>query len=626
VTALGRLLAAAVTVALALAMGLAPATAAAAAETAIEPTAVDVSRYPIVTMTFAVPGAAGAEWQASVVEGGQVRPTTLAAGATTANEVVLVLDTSGSMAGAPIEAAKAAALAFVRTMPPSTRAALVGFGTSPAVHSGLTGDAGALAAAIGGLRAGGETALYDALDVAAGLFSPAIGPRSALLVSDGGDTRSRRPLAEVSNRLVSLGVRVFGVRLLTSETNDGVLAELAAATHGRTVDARNPAELAATYAAVAQAATQQLTVSYRTASRGTTPTRVELTSGTTAAVAVVPVPLPAAAAIAGGSSQAPRALPAPDPARAAEAPRLAIGALALFVSLVLLGRLAFDSRPRSLLAGSHPDRPAGPIRAVRATINSALERSLESTGRRMSLGVRLEAAGLTVRPAEYLTATGTLALGAVAVAALFGGMLVALVVGTVVVVGAKALLSHRTKRRRAALERQLPDLLLQLIGSLRAGYGIRQALDTAARETAAPMGDELRRLVHEIQLGRDLGSSLDALAARTGGEDISWVTQAIEINHEVGGDLADALHAVEQTTRDRERLRRRIRTLSAQGRLSARILIGMPFFVAAAVSAIDPGYFDPLLHRSAGTVLVGVAASLMVLGMVWMRRIVQLRF
>ena len=122
------------------------------------------------------------------------RPAVVQAGAQGAIEVVLAIDTSGSMAGAPLAAAKSSALAFVQQLPAGARAAVIGFGNSPYVVSPMTDDRRALETAIAGLETGGETALYDAIGLAAAQFSLADSPRSMMLVSDGGDTVSARYL------------------------------------------------------------------------------------------------------------------------------------------------------------------------------------------------------------------------------------------------------------------------------------------------------------------------------------------------------------------------------------------------------------------------------------------------
>lgn len=255
-----------------------------------------------------------------------------------------------------------------------------------------------------------------------------------------------------------------------------------------------------------------------------------------------------------------------------------------------------------------------------------MERSLERRGRRQALGARLERAGVALRPGEYAVIVGGGAGAAFLFGMLLGGFVLGLLFGVFVYLAARLLLSSRTKKRRAALERQLPDFLQQVTSGLRAGYGVMQAIDAASREVDAPMSEELRRLVAEVQLGRDASDSLQAMAERIGGQDVEWVVQAVEINREVGGDLVEVLDAVAETIRARGHLRRQVKTLSAQGRLSARILIAMPFVMAAVLTLLSPGYLAPLVQESFGPFLLGMGLVLLTTGWLWLRSIVRPQF
>ncbi len=187
-------------------------------------------------------------------------------------------------------------------------------------------------------------------------------------------------------------------------------------------------------------------------------------------------------------------------------------------------------------------------------------------------------------------------------------------------------LGWRTSRRKAAFAEQLGDTLQMLAGSIRAGYGLLQAIEAAASEALPPTSEEFSRLLVETQLGRDLGEALGALADRVDSDDFRWVVEAIEIHRHVGGDLSEILDIVSTTIRDRARIRRRIRALSAEGRLSAVILIGLPFVVGIAIAFTNPGYMAELTGSTAGRAMIGAGGGLMVMGALWMRKIVQPRF
>lgn len=587
---------------------------------------VDASNYPEVALTVDVPGATLEGSPAvTVVENGRSHPAVVAGAGAGHLEVVLVMDTSGSMAGPPLQAAKDAAAAFVDELPPGASAAIVGFGAHPYVVAPLTSDHGALKSAIGQLQADGETALYDALSVAADQFSPAPGPRSLVLVSDGGDTASLTPLNAVTDKLVASRSRLFGVQLVTKEANRPVLDGLSAATKGRTVEASDAAALAATYHVIAGEALHQLRVTYRSSAHGATSLQVVIGGAPVADAMPGSIDLPAA----------PTTVPQPvHPKARVEAPAahgrdrtaLALGGGAIFLALLLAAGGVLGRPRRSLLARERPSNRGAALHEVKQRAAAIMEHRLERKGRRDALGARLENAGLSLRPGEYVVAVSVAgAIGAV-LGLMLAGVVLAVVFALIVVVVARALLTSRTNRRRTRLEKQLPDLLQQLTSSLRAGYGVMQAIDAVSRELDAPMSEELHRLVAEVQLGRELSDSMRAMAGRMGGRDFDWVVQAIEINREVGGDLVEVLEAVAETIRAREQLRRQVKTLSAQGRLSARILIAMPFVMAGVLSVMSPDYLAPFGQHAAGPVLLALGAVLLAVGWLWLRRIVRLEF
>jgi tight adherence protein B len=586
---------------------------------------VDTSTYPHVSMTFDVPASSGAPWRATVREGSTAHVATVQSGGLGAIEVVLALDTSGSMAGAPLAAAKSAAISFVRQLPAGTKAAVIGFGDAPYVVSPLTADAGALEASIAGLRASGETALYDALGLATTQFSLLDVPRSIILVSDGGDTASGSTLAGVTDGLVRAKARVFGLRLVTDETNDGVLAGLASATHGRTVDAVDPASLTTTYGEIAGSALRQVRLSYVSTAHGSTPVRVDLTDGAVTRSTTMSLTFPAAPISASPTTT----MVAGDaPVTAATTRSLAplvLGGAALFGGLALILFRLLTRPPRSLLAVRRAPGVAS-YEQLKGRAGAAFERTLERGNQRAALSARLEHAGIALRPGEYLAATCAIAGVVAFVGFAAAGPALGLLAAIVVPLGAFLVLGSRATKRRSTLEKQLPEVISQLVSSLRAGYGVMQAFSAVAAEIDAPMSDELHRVVKETQLGRELSESLAAMAERVGGQDFAWVVQAIEINREVGGDLVEVLEAVGATIRAREQLRRQIKTLSAQGRLSARILLGLPFVLAAVISVVNPGYLAPFTQAGIGPVLLVAGVVLMAVGRLWMRRIVRLEY
>jgi tight adherence protein B len=593
---------------------------------------VDASAYPEVAVTFAVPPAAGGRTLGAdafaLIENGARRPAEATPLAGDSLDVVLAIDTSGSMAGAPLVAAKGAAASFLARMPAATRVAVVGFGPAPLVASPFTLDRAALTAAVNGLVARGETALYDAVGLAVDQFGAGPARRAVVVLSDGADTVSRASLDGVASRLASAGARVDVVELASADANSAALARLAAAGAGRVVPAGDPAALAGIFDGIAATLASQYRLVYRSEAAGRAEVAVLLAhAGVTAegrAIAdlpLAPAPAPAPAA------------PVPTtPAAAVATWMLLAGAGAVFLALVI-GTLA-ASRPsarrqraaRRARLGMGGLADADPVTAVtrlavRAT--EAADAAIQRRGARSALNRALEEAGLALRPAEFVVVVGSAAATGLLLGLLLSGPVLGLVLVMLMPVVARLLLRARADRRRAQFADQLGDVLQLLSGSLRAGYGLLQALDAVAVEGEPPSSEEFRRLVVEAQLGRDLSEALRASADRMASDDFGWVVGAIEIHREVGGDLADVLDNVAATIRERAQLRRQVRALSAEGRISAYILVALPVLMALVLQLINPGYLTPLT-RGGGLVLAGVGVGLMVLGSLWLKRICRL--
>jgi tight adherence protein B len=137
--------------------------------------------------------------------------------------------------------------------------------------------------------------------------------------------------------------------------------------------------------------------------------------------------------------------------------------------------------------------------------------------------------------------------------------------------------------------KQLPDTLQLLAGTLKAGYGVLQAIDTVVKEVEDPTSTEFQRALTEARLGLPLEDSLGDMAERIDSDDFRWVVVAMNIQRQVGGNLAELLETVAATLRGREQVRRQISALSAEGRLSAIILIALPFVILGFLLMTNPG-------------------------------------
>ena len=242
-----------------------------------------------------------------------------------------------------------------------------------------------------------------------------------------------------------------------------------------------------------------------------------------------------------------------------------------------------------------------------------------------ALDMRLEAAGVSLRSGEFVVACVVAALvaGFVGVAVFSSWIFGVIFAG----VGAAApwfILQYQLSHRAEKLRDQLPDVLTILASSLRAGHSFLQALDTVSKEIPEPAAGEFIRVVAEVRLGRPVEDALGALADRVGSADFKWAVLAVNIQREVGGNLAEILDNVSDTLRERAILRRQVRVLTTEGRLSAWVLGVMPFVIALYMYAVNKEYISLLVTTTVGWVMLIGALGLLTLGVLWMRKIVKI--
>ncbi|MDH3307532.1 MAG: type II secretion system F family protein, partial [Acidimicrobiia bacterium] len=237
----------------------------------------------------------------------------------------------------------------------------------------------------------------------------------------------------------------------------------------------------------------------------------------------------------------------------------------------------------------------------------------------------LEQANLPLRPGEAIALAFILAIviglvaGAVTLNVFVGiGVAVTAILGVFAVIN---LLGSREKRK---FEEQLPDTLTLLSTSLRAGYSLLQAVEAVATEAPQPTGREFGRAIAEIRLGRQVVDALEGVAERTRSGDFTWTVMAVEIQREVGGNLSEVLQTVADTMLQRNRLRREVRALTAEGRISAIVLGSMPFLLFLFLYTSNRNYIEPLFTQTVGRYAIIVGLILMGVGGFWMKKIVDI--
>jgi tight adherence protein B len=599
---------------------------------------VNVENYPEIRADLMVPGdvATGdASDRLRVLQDGEPVAATVTQAAAADLHVVMLIDTTGSMGTGPMAAARDAATSFLERLPADTSVAVAGYDVGMNLISGFDATPEEHIAGIAGLRADGETAMYDAIVTALEQFeAPDEADRQAIvLLTDGEDNASTTSLEEAVEALSGSGVVLHGIEYLTSFSDEAGIRALAEASGGDVQAADDPGALVDIYDRLATDLTSSYVIRYETERSG----QVELTVEYAAEDGPAPVST---------TLQLPRPAPEPAsdppqpaaPAPAAPAPSdtevvsswstpLLVGGVAWFLALTLLLLALFVPRERrAQLAGTSRGSAATGTHELAVMVTGAAGRTLDRRGYSRGLNAALERAGINLRPEEFavLVACGTIAafiLGAV-LSGLLGGFALALLA----LIAARLTVSVRSDRRQRRFADQLGDTLQLLSGSLRAGYSLMQAMDAVARDSDAPTSDEFSRLVVETRLGRSTNETLEALADRLGNEDFSWVVQAIEIHREVGGDLSEVLDNVGHTIRERDQLRRQVRSVSAEGRMSGLVLILLPIFMALWMSLTNREYIGLLFEGPVGWAMLASCVVLMTAGALWIRMLVRPKF
>lgn len=313
----------------------------------------------------------------------------------------------------------------------------------------------------------------------------------------------------------------------------------------------------------------------------------------------------------------------------------AISVSILLFALTMMGSLSRSGKARDLTSRIEH---YGPRRALRLNTEAAAGKqglnraALDATNRMMSqqtqrrLAERLDHAGVARSPAEWtLLGVGLGIAVAAALTLLTGYVLVGVPVGVVVAwLTMRMSLSIMIRRRRAAFADQLPDLLQLIASALQSGFSLQQAVDAVVHENAQPAVGEFSRALAEVKLGADLDDCLDMIATRMDSADLHWTVMAIRIQRGIGGNLAEVLTTIVGTIRERGFLRRQVRSLSAEGRLSAVILVALPILVGAWLFLTDRTYMRTLYTTPMGLLLFIGAIALLVIGTFWMRRMIRL--
>lgn len=309
---------------------------------------------------------------------------------------------------------------------------------------------------------------------------------------------------------------------------------------------------------------------------------------------------------------------------------IGVGLLALlvFILFVIAPPAPRVARDRRLAPGV--EHVSGITKLTQKT-TAAIEAAGSKRKSRMFGPEELELAGIKSDPSSFVVLVASGASVAALIGVLLGfangtWLLWAILLALLTPFVAKLIISSRTSKRRGRFADQVDDTVQLIAGSLRAGHGLNRSIGAVASEADAPTSEELARVVNEVRLGRNLADSLHTTAERMKSDDFEWVAQAIAINQETGGNLAEVLDQVGKTIRDRNEIRRQVRALSAEGRLSAIVLVALPIVVFLFLLVVQPTYFSTFFTHPLGIIGLVVAAILLIIGSIWTAFTVRVKF
>ena len=574
------------------------------------------------------------------VDGEEVAPTSASSLSTAGgrNEVIVVLDNAAALGNATVQLAKDA---VERLLPGEGATASLGVmstGGKVTVEAGPSADASTLQAGIDSINPVGTSYTWDAVARAADLLEerPDGSVGTVVLITGSPSAPTGAPVTVASTALQRAGVRLDVVALPAADV--GTLGEMVAERGGTLDLIESDEDIDGAVARFVTGLENRFELRFpTTGEQGSIVPMTLSAGGASAEVSFTPGSLrtgsfglaPAVDAGSGGffSSSMVKWL------------GLVLGFVAVVLVLWtiltmvlpaendLVSRLEVYEENYGASEESDPaaaDASAATVPIIRRAVELTGEMA-ERRGVLDKMEVKLERANLPLRAPEamFFSAAAALLL-VVASYVLTGSIFMTLVAGVLAVLVPFALLGFRIRRRQKAFVSLLPDMLTLLAGTLKAGYSVAQGFESVSTEIDEPMGRELRRVVTETRLGRPLEEALEAVAERMGSDDFAWAVMAIRIQREVGGNLAELLTTVADTMTQRERLRREVATLTAEGRLSAIIIGLLPPGLAAALFVLNPDYIGGLFEPGLGYGLLAGAVVMMGIGFAWMKKTITI--
>lgn len=552
---------------------------------------------------------------------------------------VYLVDLSSSMGeDGQLSAVKQAISDRAAALPDGDQMAVVSFTDAAVVESTFTSDESQVESALGEMVAPGDgaTALHDGIRKAVTLFAdrPDLQPNLVVL-TDGANDAGRASLEQARASVVGSGAAMFAVDLQHDDATDtATLNSIIDRTGGSLVAAADAEAISGAVDAVDVTMRSQYVATYASsATQGAVDLGIAVGSIEEQGSYVVGNQV-AGASTAQVTTSA--STFGPDWLRSPAGAALGFGLVGLAVGLGVYALVSLATKSDTSLSAvlrpydeeqsgeAHVDDGALAQTALLQRAVAITEDFAERQGFLEKIEGLLERADLPLRAAEalFFYAAAVLLGGLMA---LFGlGFIPGLMITLLLALVPPAAVNFMASMRSRKFVAQLPDTLNLLSGSLRAGYSFMQGIEAVSQEVAEPMGKELRRVITEARLGREVEDAMDAVAERMASPDFAWAVMAVRIQREVGGNLSELLLTVADTMVHRDRLRRDVSALTAEGKISAIILGLLPIGLGGFMWMSNPTYMAPLSETGLGQAMLAGAIVSAGIGFLWMKKTISI--
>jgi tight adherence protein B len=565
--------------------------------------------------------------------------------------IVLLVDTSGSMRGDPIQDATDSCSLIVDKMNENDLVSIIGFSSDIMVYSEFSSDKEALASSIADIKADGSTSLFDAIIAGAEQFQKLedVRHRYLIVLSDGNDTASHAALEDAITKSLEYHVTVYSIALLSKDFDPSDIEKISQSTGGQLLTTFDSEDLVVLYSQISEKIRNQYVLSFISQDTGAQEIQLKISVARAGYASLVetsyanPVYVPSEDQI--GHTQSLVQLETNN----LESDffidilwiKLAIYVLVFVSVTVFMYAISTTMVPGKQELKTKTDNYINSSLYNKTKINDE-EKDREKIFTRLAnlitkitakrgfvqlFEIKLKRAGMSIKAAEFmLWHIISVVIVTLLVFLITNNFFITLLTVMIVIFVPFILINFKTAQRIKKFNEQLPDTLQLIEGALKAGYSLNQSLVMVVKESKPPISEEFNIALSEIRMGLPEKDAMDNVANRISSELFTWVITAINIQREVGGNLAEIMGIIANTIRDREKVLRQIKSLTAEGKLSAYVLIGLPIIMGLVLSVMNREYVGLLFSTTLGLVMITAAALMMVAGIIWILKIIKIDY